>query len=123
MKGTTQMAKNKTKFTVPEIVEFLRKEEDNATIEGQLLRTKLIRELYKQLGDPTEKDFSKDMEPAGTYWRKENGYTTGIEIMTASHMSACNKEETNWIFYKKINLWKRKCKSSYKPGLFFFRNR
>lgn len=86
----------KTKFTVEEIVKFLRDEEENETIEGQLLRTKLIRELYKQLGDPKEEDFGKDMEPAGTYWAKENGYTTNIEIMTESHMNACNREATNW---------------------------
>lgn len=90
------MVQNKTKFTVPEIVEFLRNEENNETIEGQLLRTKLIRELYKQLGDPKEEDFGEDMEPAGTYWTKENGYTLYVEIMTASHMDACNKERTNW---------------------------
>lgn len=88
--------KGKTKFTVPEIVEFLRKEADNETIEGQLLRKKLIRELYKQLGTPTEEDFSKEMEPAGTCWAKEDGYTTNIEIMEASHMNACNREGTNW---------------------------
>lgn len=86
----------KTKFTVPEIVEFLRKEADNETIEGKLLRTRLIRELYKQLGDPKEDDFGKEMEPAGTYWTKENGYTTWIEIMTANHMEHCNKFETRW---------------------------
>lgn len=86
----------KTKFTVDEIVEFLRKEEENETIEGKLLRTKLIRELYKQLGTPTKEDFEEEMEPAGTYWEKENGYTTDIEIMTESHMNACNKEATNW---------------------------
>lgn len=88
--------KGKTKFTVEEIVEFLRKEADNETIEGHLIRTKLIRELYKQLGDPNKEDFEKEMEPAGTYWTKEAGYTTNIEIMTASHMNACNREETNW---------------------------
>lgn len=90
------MANKKTKFTVEEIVKFLRDEEDNETIEGQLLRTKLIRELYKQLGDPKREDFEEEMEPAGTYWTKETGYTTSIEVMTASHMNACNKEETNW---------------------------
>lgn len=88
--------KGKTKFTVEEIVKFLRDEEDNETIEGQLLRTKLIRELYKQLGDPKEEDFGKDMEPAGTYFGKEKGYTTSIEVMTASHMDYCNKQEANW---------------------------
>lgn len=90
------MVQKKNKFTVPEIVEFLKKEADNETIEGKLLRTKLIRELYKQLGAPKEEDFGEDMEPAGTYWEKEDGYTTSIEIMTASHMDYCNKQETNW---------------------------
>ena len=90
------MAQKKTKFTVEEIVKFLRDEEENETIEGQLLRTKLIRELYKQLGDPKEEDFGEDMEPAGTYWAKENGYTTDIEILTESHMNALNREATNW---------------------------
>lgn len=88
--------KGKTKFTVPEIVEFLRKEAENETIEGRLLRTKLIRELYKQLGKPETKDFRKEMEPAGTYWGRETGYTTNIEIMTASHMENCNRQATNW---------------------------
>lgn len=90
------MPNKKTKFTVEEIVKFLRDEEDNETIEGQLLRTKLIRELYKQLGDPKAEDFGEEMEPAGTYWTKENGYTTNIEIMTAHHMEYCNKQGTNW---------------------------
>lgn len=96
MKGMKQMAKNKTKFTVEEIVKFLRDEEKNETIEGQLLRTKLIRELYKQLGKPEEEDFGKDMEPAGTYWAKEDGYTTDIRIMEARHMKYCNGQATNW---------------------------
>ena len=90
------MTQRKTKFTVEEIVKFLRDEEENETIEGQLLRTKLIRELYKQLGDPSREDFEEEMEPAGTYWEKENGYTTYIEIMAESHMNACNRERTNW---------------------------
>lgn len=90
------MAQKKTKFTVPEIVEFLKKEADNETIEGKLLRTKLIRELYKQLGEPKEEDFGEEMEPAGAYWEKEAGYTTGIEVMTEDHMEYCNKQETNW---------------------------
>jgi len=88
--------KGKTKFTVEDIVKFLRDEEDNETIEGQLLRTKMIRELYKQLGDPREEDFKEEMEPAGTYWTKEDGYTTSIEIMTAERMKYCNEQETNW---------------------------
>lgn len=90
------MAQNKNKFTVDEIVDFLRKENSNATIEGELIRKQLVRKLYKQLGDPTEKDFGAEMEPAGTYWTKENGCTTNIEIMTERAMKIYNKEQTNW---------------------------
>jgi len=90
------MAQKKAKFTVPEIVEFLRKEEDNETIEGQLLRTKLIRELYKQLGDPTEEDFGAEMEPAGTWWNKHKGYTTDIQICGENYMKNANKASTDW---------------------------
>lgn len=90
------MTKKKTKFTVEEIVKFLRDEEENETIEGQLLRKKLIRELYKQLGEPKTEDFEKEMEPAGTCWTKENGYTTNIEIMTEKYMKYCNGQATNW---------------------------
>ena len=88
--------KEEKTITTEELIESIRKECDNPTIEGELLRTKLIRELYKQLGDPKEEDFGGEMEPAGTYWSKENGYTTYIEIMTEDHMNACNKEATNW---------------------------
>ncbi len=88
--------KMKKEFTVEEIIEFLRKENNNETIEGSLLKKQLIRMLYKKLGDPEEKDFGKEMEPAGTYWKKFAGYTTNIEIMTASHMNYCNRQETNW---------------------------
>ena len=90
------MAQKKTKFTVEEIVKFLRDEEENETIEGELLRTKLIRELYKQLGEPKEEDFGEEMEPAGTYWIKENGYTTNIGIMTENYMGYCNRQATDW---------------------------
>lgn len=90
------MAQKKTKFTVEDIVKFLRDEEDNETIEGQLLRTKMIRELYKQLGDPKEEDFRKEMQPAGTYWDKEDRYTTGIKILTEKHMKYCNEQAANW---------------------------
>ena len=90
------MTQKKTKLTIEEIVKFLRDEEENETIEGQLLRTKMIRELYKQLGKPEAEDFGEEMEPAGTYWTKEDGYTTNIQIMTERHMKYCNNQATNW---------------------------
>ena len=89
------MAKNKSKFTIEEIIEFLRKENENRTIEGNLLRTKMIRELYKQLGDLQEKDFKEEFRH-GSWWGKFQGYTKDIKIMTEGKMLASNKEDTRW---------------------------
>ena len=47
----------KKDYTVDEIVQHLKAEKENATIEGDLLKKRFIRELYKKLGDPKEKDF------------------------------------------------------------------
>lgn len=87
---------NKHTYTVDEIVEFLRKEEENETIEGSLLRTKLIRELYKQVGVPSEKDFPNECRIAGSYWKKIAGYTKDIDIFTKEYMEAHNDRPTNW---------------------------
>lgn len=86
----------KTKFTVDQIVDFLRKEEENETIEGELLTRKLIRELYKQLADPQEKDFPSEFQTAGRYWKKVNGYTTDIRIMSQREMESVNNSPTYW---------------------------
>ena len=87
--------KMKKEFTIEEIIDFLRKEEENRTIEGDLLRPKLIRELYKKIGDPQEEDFKGEFKH-GSWWNKFPGYTKDIEIMTAEKMLARNKEDTNW---------------------------
>lgn len=88
---------NKHTFTVEEIVKFLKNESDNETMEGKLLRTKLIRELYKQLGDPTKEDFGKEMEPAGTYWEKMRGYTTYIEfVRDKDYIKQYNNSPNDW---------------------------
>ena len=88
--------KDKQTYTPEEIVTILKKEADNETIEGQLLKPKLIRELYKQLGRPTEEDFGKEMEPAGTYWDKMNRYTKDICIFSKEFMNAYNNSPTDW---------------------------
>ena len=91
------MAKKETKFTVDKIIEFLKKEEENNTIEGELLQKRLIRELYKQLGDPQKEDFPQEFETAGVCrWSKSPGYTTWINIATARHMEIENGAPTNW---------------------------
>lgn len=90
------IAKDKpTKFTVDEIVTFLKNEAQNETIEGQLIRTKLIRELYKQLGDPQEEDFKEEFKH-GYYWDKMRGYTTYIETLSELHMRTHNNRATDW---------------------------
>ena len=90
------MAKNKIKFTVPEIIDLLRKEEENETIEGKLLKPKYIRELYKQLGDPDEKDFPEECRIAGRYWKKVDGYTTNMCSTTKRMMEHDNAASTDW---------------------------
>jgi len=90
------MPSNKNKFTVDEIVKFLKDEEENKTIEGELLQKKLIRELYKQLGKPTEEDFKDIYEIAGRGWKKFPGYTTWINIRTARMMEIDNNAPTTW---------------------------
>lgn len=87
--------KNKRTFTVDEIVTFLKNEAQNETIEGQLIRKKLIRELYKQLGDPKEEDFKEEFKH-GYYWNKVRGYTTYIEALSEWHMKMYNNRATDY---------------------------
>lgn len=91
------MAQRKTKFTVEELVDILIKEHENETIEGQMLKPKYIRELYKQLGRPTKEDFGKEMEPAGTYWEKVRGYTTYIDfVRDKGYIKQYNNSPNDW---------------------------
>lgn len=88
--------KDKQTHTPEEIVTILKKEADNETIEGQLLKPKLIRELYRQLGTPTEEDFKDIYEIAGRCWKKVNRYTTDIGTFSKEFMNACNNTRTDW---------------------------
>ena len=71
-------------------------EHTNHTIEGQLIRPKLIRELYKQLGAPQEEEYGEDIMRHGKYWNRMRGYTTDIEITTERYMKNENRAATNW---------------------------
>lgn len=88
--------KANNKFTIEEIVKFVKDETKNPTIEGELLRKKLIRELYRQLGEPNEKDFPNEYKIAGRYWKKFPGYTTYINIRTERIMEIDNGAPTTW---------------------------
>lgn len=88
--------KNKTKFTIEEIVTFVKNEAKNETIEGQLIKKQLARELYKQLGEPKKEDFNDIYETAGRYWKKIQGYTNEIDVETARWMEGQNNQGTYW---------------------------
>lgn len=84
------------KYTVEELINILKKEEENETLEGKLLKPKYIRELYKQLGDPNEKDFPSECKVAGNYWKKVDGYTIDMYSTTKRMMDYENKALTEW---------------------------
>lgn len=85
------------KLTVEEIVKFLLKEDKNETIEGKLIKNKLIRELYKQLGNPKREDFQDEYETANCYsWDKFSGYTKEIAILSEEYMENENASPTEW---------------------------
>ena len=90
------MANNKTKLTIEEITGIIRKEWGKETIEGQLLMPKLIRELYKQVGEIKEEDFPSIFETAGRCWKKGKGYTTYITVLTKRCMEDDNHSSTRW---------------------------
>lgn len=99
--------KKKT-FTIDEIVKFLMDEHDNETIEGTLIKRKLIRELYKQLGDPAKEDFEKETYPAGTWWGRFPGYTTDIQfIRDAGYIKQYNNAPNDWHIKKASDIKQR----------------
>lgn len=84
------------KLEVQAIVKHLIEEEENATMEGELLKKKMIRQLYKLVGEPKEEDFKDEFETAGRYWKKHTGYTTFIQMTTEIKMLCENASTTEW---------------------------
>lgn len=78
------------------LIENIKKENENATIEGELLRKRMIRQLYKLVGEPTEEDFPEEFKTAGRYWKKFEGYTTWMRFKTEREMEWANNEDTDW---------------------------
>lgn len=78
------------------IIQHLKDEIQNTTMEGELLKRKMIRQLYTLLGEPKEEDFPDEYKIAGTYWTKHAGYTTDIGYATERQMQASNAAETDW---------------------------
>lgn len=84
------------KLEMQAIVENLKNESNNTTIEGELLKKRLIRQLYKLLGEPKEEDFPNEFKIAGGYWKKHAGYTTYIEMWTEIQMLCMNAGPAVW---------------------------
>ena len=68
----------------------------NDKLEGKLLERKLIRQLYKMVGEPKEEDFPEEFKVAGGCWEKRQGYTNGISILMEETMKMDNAEPTDW---------------------------
>lgn len=81
---------------VQALIENIKKENENSTIEGELLRKRMIKQLYKLVGEPTEEDFPEEFKVAGRYWKKRQGYTTGIDILKENTMLIENAQPTDW---------------------------
>lgn len=78
------------------IIQYLKDEAHNTTMEGELLKRKLIRQLYKELGEPKEEDFPDEYKVAGGFWTKHAGYTTYIGYATERRMQVSNASDTEW---------------------------
>ena len=78
-----------------EIIKELKDVMDKHTIEGELLKPKLVRELYKILGDPQKEDFPEEFKYSYSY-DKETGYTKWFFSRTARDMDIENRAPTNW---------------------------
>lgn len=82
------------KQTITELIDTLAAQD--TSIETQLLAPKLIRKLYAELGAPTPADFPDECATAGTYWTKQNGYTTHIDVLKSAFMVNDNLSPTDW---------------------------
>ena len=65
------------------------------TIETQLLKPKLIRQLYKELGEPQEKDFPSEFKHV-RYVDKVPRYTKYIVETTLRDMDDYNRSEVDY---------------------------
>ena len=103
------MANKAPQYTVRELADMLTQYclGPSTTIEGELLKKKFIRELYKQIGEPTKAEFPSEFKYAG-YYKKVDGYTTGMAYLTKERMNAENRKPTIWCINRpsqtKINI-------------------
>lgn len=97
----------KNKYTVDELADKLADAIRGKSMECELLQTYYTRELYKQLGAPTEEDFPSEFRHA-RYWDKFPGWTKNIEMHDKGWMEGENNDRTAWFIQRasmtKVNI-------------------
>lgn len=88
--------KKQNKLELQSIIQALKSEVNNDTMEGHLLRRKLIKSLYTLAGEPEECDFPEEYNIAGYGWKKHAGYTGDIDVLSENEMLMRNAEVTDW---------------------------
>lgn len=84
------------KLELQTVIKTLKDLRFNDKLEGELLEKKLIRQLYKMVGEPKEEDFPEEYKVAGRCWKKREGYTNGISILMEDTMLYENCMLTDW---------------------------
>lgn len=84
------------KLELQTVIQALKNEQSNDTIEGKLLKRRLIKSLYTLAGEPEECDFPEEYNIAGYGWKKHAGYTSDIDIKSENEMLWTNSMLTNW---------------------------
>jgi hypothetical protein len=90
------MSDKQKKLELQTVIQALKSEVNNNTMEGHLLRRKLIKSLYTLAGDPEECDFPEEYHIAGYGWKKHAGYTGDIDVLSKNEMLMRNAEVTDW---------------------------
>lgn len=81
------------------------------TLETRLLKPRLIRQLYKQLGKPTQDDFPGAYKHASSF-RRADGYTTRLVPYRPTQMDAYNNMRVDY-HIKQPSYMKRRIINDY----------
>ena len=81
--------------SVTDTIEAIKDVLTQDTLETRLLKPRLIRQLYKQLGEPTQDDFPGAYKHASSF-KRVDGYTTHICVYHPTQMDAYNREPVDY---------------------------
>ena len=92
-----KLTRAQTKARAEELRQVMTSVNGHDTVEAQLLRHKLARELYTLLGEPTVQDFPEEFKTTGVYrFSRRAGYTTNVDTCRAEYMDTLNRTGTLW---------------------------